>query len=177
MAGTDIQRWPFRQWPIRRTPATRCTCAASRITSRTVSSRFRAKPCEDCTTTRSAHVNSRHCRVDGVPVRCDSSHQEAKNWAASLSESTSPPAPQPPCAGRWAKPTCAAGRLTAVLAWGLLDQHHATIGEPFDPTYGEVDAVAALESILTAAIRECQHHHDRADRCERPPGCRFAGRV
>jgi nucleotide-binding universal stress UspA family protein len=42
--------------------------------------------------------------------------------------------------------------LTAVLAWGFLDQHHATIGEPFDPTYGEVDAVAALESILTAAI-------------------------
>jgi nucleotide-binding universal stress UspA family protein len=42
--------------------------------------------------------------------------------------------------------------LTAVLAWGFLDQHHATVGAPFDPTYGKADAVAALESIVAATV-------------------------
>jgi nucleotide-binding universal stress UspA family protein len=42
--------------------------------------------------------------------------------------------------------------LTAVLAWGFLDQHHPTVGAPFDPTYGEADAVAALESIVAATV-------------------------
>ena len=42
--------------------------------------------------------------------------------------------------------------LTAVLAWGFLDQHHATVGAPFDPTYGEADAIAALESIVAATV-------------------------
>jgi len=42
--------------------------------------------------------------------------------------------------------------LTAVLAWGFLDQHHAVVGEPFDPSYGEADARAALDSIIAAAV-------------------------
>ena len=42
--------------------------------------------------------------------------------------------------------------LTAVLAWGFLDQHHATVGLPFDPTYGEADAIAALESIVASTV-------------------------
>jgi nucleotide-binding universal stress UspA family protein len=42
--------------------------------------------------------------------------------------------------------------LTAVLAWGFLDQHHAVAGAPFDPTYGEADAIAALEAIVAAAV-------------------------
>jgi nucleotide-binding universal stress UspA family protein len=42
--------------------------------------------------------------------------------------------------------------LTAVLAWGFLDQHHAVVGAPFDPTYGEADAIAALGSIVSAAV-------------------------
>ena len=42
--------------------------------------------------------------------------------------------------------------LTAVLAWGFLDQHHATIGAPFDPIYGEADAAAALQSIVAATV-------------------------
>ena len=42
--------------------------------------------------------------------------------------------------------------LTAVLAWGFLDQHHATLGLPFDPTYGEADAIAALDSIVAATV-------------------------
>jgi nucleotide-binding universal stress UspA family protein len=42
--------------------------------------------------------------------------------------------------------------LTAVLAWGFLDQHHAVVGEPFDPSYGEADARAALDSIISAVV-------------------------
>ena len=42
--------------------------------------------------------------------------------------------------------------LAAVLAWGFLDQHHATVGAPFDPTYGKADATAALESIVAATV-------------------------
>ena len=42
--------------------------------------------------------------------------------------------------------------LTAVLAWTYLDQHHVIVGTPFDPSYGEADAVAALDSIVTATV-------------------------
>jgi hypothetical protein len=42
--------------------------------------------------------------------------------------------------------------LTAILAWGFLDQHHAIVGEPFDPSYGEADARAALDSIIAAVV-------------------------
>jgi nucleotide-binding universal stress UspA family protein len=42
--------------------------------------------------------------------------------------------------------------LNAVLAWTFLDQHHVTVGEPFDPSYGEADALAALDSIVDAAL-------------------------
>src|SRR6185436_8843779 len=42
--------------------------------------------------------------------------------------------------------------LTAVLAWGFIDQHHDTLGVPFDPTYGEADAIAALDSIVAATV-------------------------
>jgi nucleotide-binding universal stress UspA family protein len=53
--------------------------------------------------------------------------------------------------------------LTALLAWGFLDQHRATVGEPFDPAYGEADAQAALDAIVAdlvgpprAATIECK---------------------
>jgi nucleotide-binding universal stress UspA family protein len=42
--------------------------------------------------------------------------------------------------------------VTAVLAWGLLDQHHGTVGVPFDPAYGETHASAALQSIVATAV-------------------------
>jgi nucleotide-binding universal stress UspA family protein len=42
--------------------------------------------------------------------------------------------------------------LTALLAWGFLDQHHAVSGQPFNPSYSESDAVAALDAIVAAAI-------------------------
>jgi nucleotide-binding universal stress UspA family protein len=38
--------------------------------------------------------------------------------------------------------------LTAVLAWGYLEQHHVGKKEPFDPRYGEEDARAALAAVV-----------------------------
>jgi nucleotide-binding universal stress UspA family protein len=46
--------------------------------------------------------------------------------------------------------------LTAVLAWGFLDQHHPTPGMPFDPAYGETDAAAALETIVATVVKTPQ---------------------
>jgi len=42
--------------------------------------------------------------------------------------------------------------VRAVLAWGLLDQHHTIIGERFDPGYGEKDAAEALAGIVFRAL-------------------------
>ena len=42
--------------------------------------------------------------------------------------------------------------LTAVMAWGFLDQHHPSGGESFDPRYGEKDAADALDTIVVAAL-------------------------
>lgn len=42
--------------------------------------------------------------------------------------------------------------VTAVMAWGFLDQHHAIVGEGFDPDYGKDDARAALDTIVVAAL-------------------------
>jgi nucleotide-binding universal stress UspA family protein len=42
--------------------------------------------------------------------------------------------------------------LTAVLAWGLLDQHHGKKDVPFDPHYGEDDALAALGEIVRSVL-------------------------
>ncbi|MEO7573024.1 MAG: universal stress protein [Acidimicrobiales bacterium] len=42
--------------------------------------------------------------------------------------------------------------VVAVLAWGFLDQHHPIATEPFDPSYGEADAVAALDAFVVQAV-------------------------
>jgi nucleotide-binding universal stress UspA family protein len=42
--------------------------------------------------------------------------------------------------------------VTAVLAWGLLDQHRATAGQPFEPSYSEADAAEALAAIVTRVV-------------------------
>jgi nucleotide-binding universal stress UspA family protein len=42
-------------------------------------------------------------------------------------------------------------KVTALLAWGLLDQHHAT-GEEFDPAYDSRDAAEALAAVVAAAV-------------------------
>lgn len=56
--------------------------------------------------------------------------------------------------------------LTAVMAWGFLDQHHPSGGEPFDPSYGEKDAADALDTIVVAALGA-----DRAGRVGRRAVC------
>lgn len=42
--------------------------------------------------------------------------------------------------------------LTAVMSWGLLDQHHPRGDEPFDPHYGEKDASAALTAFVEDVV-------------------------
>lgn len=42
--------------------------------------------------------------------------------------------------------------VTAILAWGFLDQHHTITGERFDPGYGEKDAAEALAAIASRAL-------------------------
>jgi nucleotide-binding universal stress UspA family protein len=42
--------------------------------------------------------------------------------------------------------------LTAVLAWGFLDQHHADPQTTFHPDYGEDDAAAALDAYVEQAL-------------------------
>jgi nucleotide-binding universal stress UspA family protein len=42
--------------------------------------------------------------------------------------------------------------LTAVLAWGLLDQHHANKEVEFDPKYSDADALAFLAAAVRSAV-------------------------
>ena len=42
--------------------------------------------------------------------------------------------------------------ITAVMAWGFLDQHHANLEESFDPHYTEVDALAALDAYIEQSL-------------------------
>ena len=52
--------------------------------------------------------------------------------------------------------------LTAVLAWGFLDQHHARVGEPFDPAYGEADVWAgALDAMVAEVVGTARAGDDR----------------
>ena len=43
-------------------------------------------------------------------------------------------------------------RVTAVMAWGFLDQHHTIAGVPFEPDYGEKDAEEALDAVVVRAV-------------------------
>ena len=55
---------------------------------------------------------------------------------------------------RWGAREAAAREwsLTALLAWGLLNQHHPTQGEAYDPHYDEAEAAAALDRYVDAAL-------------------------
>jgi len=55
---------------------------------------------------------------------------------------------------RWAVREAGArdATLTAVLVWGWLDQHPLDAEHPFDPDFGEADAVARLEAIVDRAL-------------------------
>jgi nucleotide-binding universal stress UspA family protein len=44
-------------------------------------------------------------------------------------------------------------KLTAVLAWGLLDQAHPGERQHFDPDYSAEDAARALDTMLSSAVR------------------------
>lgn len=52
--------------------------------------------------------------------------------------------------------------VRAVLAWGFLDQHHAHLGDAFDPDYTSEDASEALRAYLVEALGA-----DEASRVER----------
>jgi nucleotide-binding universal stress UspA family protein len=66
--------------------------------------------------------------IDGSPSSCT-----ALRWALEEAERHSWP-------------------VTAVLAWGFLDQHHADAEKPFDPSYTAADAAAALEAYVEQAV-------------------------
>ena len=59
--------------------------------------------------------------------------------------------------------------LTAVLAWGFLDQHHPGGGTEFDPEYNEARARAALDSYIEKALGA-----ERATSVQRRVVCDFA---
>ena len=58
--------------------------------------------------------------------------------------------PHSAAAFRWAAEEAAARgwRLTAVLAWDLLSQHHADPAAPFNPHYSEADGRKALDAVI-----------------------------
>jgi nucleotide-binding universal stress UspA family protein len=55
---------------------------------------------------------------------------------------------------RWAREEAVlrGSSLTAVLAWGLLDQHHVNPEVEFDPKYSDADAVAFLGDAVRSAL-------------------------
>ena len=63
-------------------------------------------------------------------------------------------------------------RLTAVMAWGLLDQHQATPAATFDPEYGAAEAQAALDALIVQAVGE-----GASSQVERRAVCDLASRA
>ena len=57
---------------------------------------------------------------------------------------------------------------TAVMAWGLLDQHRPDGDSSFDPQYGERQAAEALDAIVTEAVGEAAGSVERRVVCDRP---------
>jgi nucleotide-binding universal stress UspA family protein len=55
---------------------------------------------------------------------------------------------------QWADREAALRKLpvTAVLAWGFLDQHHPDLDDRFDPSYGETAASHALDAYVERAL-------------------------
>jgi nucleotide-binding universal stress UspA family protein len=62
--------------------------------------------------------------------------------------------------------------VTAVMAWGLLDERHLITGVPFEPDYCENDAEEALAGIVAGAVGE-----DAAARIERSVVCDLPARA
>jgi nucleotide-binding universal stress UspA family protein len=57
---------------------------------------------------------------------------------------------------------------TAVMAWGLLDQHRPGGDASFDPQYGEKDATEALDAIVTEVLGDAARSVERRVVCDRP---------
>jgi nucleotide-binding universal stress UspA family protein len=77
-----------------------------------------------------------------------------------------------PCSAaalRWAVDHAASAgeSVTAVLAWGYLDQHQLTPDRPFDPSYGSEMATKVLETIVVRAVGE-DHHVTCLPVCDLP---------
>lgn len=62
---------------------------------------------------------------------------------------------------RWAldEATAHGMPVTAVLAWGFLDQRHADLDAPFDPDYSAEDAAAALDAYVERAVGSAGASH------------------
>lgn len=58
--------------------------------------------------------------------------------------------------------------LTAVLAWGLLDQHRSDPGADFDPHYSDSDALDALDAYVNAAVGPTAETVERHVACDLP---------
>ena len=73
-------------------------------------------------------------------------------WDASLWVSTVLMARRTRSGGQRRRGHVGAGRSSALLAWGYLDQHHAVSSEGFDPDYTVTDAEAALDTYIVDAL-------------------------
>lgn len=84
--------------------------------------------------------------MEGIIVGVDESPyaQAALRWAASYATTTHEP-------------------ITAVMAWGYIDQRHLEPDAPFDPEYSAADAAEVLDQLVTRALGE-----DHGVRCVAP---------
>jgi nucleotide-binding universal stress UspA family protein len=79
--------------------------------------------------------------------------------------------PEAAAALRWAANEAAVRgwRLTALLAWDLLSQHHRDPGESFTPRYSEADAREALDVIVERTLgRDVAQLVERQVVCDLP---------
>jgi nucleotide-binding universal stress UspA family protein len=88
--------------------------------------------------------------MNGIVVGVDESHhaQSALRWAIDHGARTNQP-------------------VTAVMAWGYLDQHYSDPGKSFDAAYGAETARKALEAIVTRAAGP-NHAVRLSAVCDRP---------
>lgn len=65
---------------------------------------------------------------------------------------------------RWAVDHAAAtgARITAVMAWGYIDQHHLEPDSPFDPQYSSAIAEKVLDGLIASAVDPCAVAERRA---------------
>jgi nucleotide-binding universal stress UspA family protein len=90
--------------------------------------------------------------MEGIIVGVDESPyaQAALRWAAAHAAATGEP-------------------ITAVMAWGYIDQRHVEPDAPFDPDYSAADAARVLDQLVARALGD--HHGVRCHApCDLPAG-------